>query len=66
MGMGMSKGQERSMFSASLLFCPFLISIQEEKWQLCIGMLSIKFREGANINNISVFIDDISTSVVSF
>lgn len=62
----MSKGQERPMFSASSFFYPFLISIQEKKRQLCIGMLSIKFREGANINNIPVFIDDISTSVVSF
>lgn len=62
----MSKGQERPMSNAGSFFYPFLISMQEENWQLCIGMLNIQFREGAKINNISVFRHDISTSVVSF
>lgn len=65
-GHGHVKGQESPMFNVGSFFYPFLISIQEESWQLCIGMMSIKFREGANINNISVLIDHISTSVVTF
>lgn len=47
-------------------FLSLLVSIQEEKWQLCIGRLSTEFREGATVNNNSVFIYDISNSMVSF